>query len=227
MRSAAIERPVDVGSAVRVSVHPLASALPIGLLALTTGSILLSGSQLHWASPSQSSALGWCLLAFVAPLQVSAFVFAMLAHDEGAASGLAVLSGAWAATGLVTATSHPGSRSAVLGVLLCTVAGAVLVPAMVTAASKPLMTVVLALIGARFAITGVYQLNGSTAVETVSGVLGLVVAGVGWYAAAAFALEDGYARTVLPTFRRRRFPPVSAVDDERAVADEAGVRARL
>lgn len=213
--------------AVRIGVRPLASPLPIGLLALTTGSAVLAGDQLHWIPTAQLHAVGWCLLAFVAPLQFTAFVFAVLAHDEGAATGLAVLAGTWAATGVLIVTSPAGPTSRALGVLLCTAAGVLLVPCTVTAASKPLMAAVLAMIAARFALSGAYQLTDAQAVRSASGVLGIVVCALAWYAAAAFALEDAFGRTVLPTLRRHRFPPASASNDADAVAHEAGVRARL
>ncbi len=212
---------------VRVTVRPLASPLPIGLLALTTGSALLSARQLHWVSTAQAPSVGWCLLAFVAPLQFSAFIFAVLAHDEGAATGLAVLSGTWAASGLLLVASPPNAANPTLGVLLCAAAGALLVPCAVTVASKPLMTTVLALLAARFALSGVYQLHAVNAVQTAAGVLGVVVSCLAWYSACAFALEDGYGRTVLPTLRARGFPSRSSIDDPDAVAGEAGVRSRL
>jgi hypothetical protein len=201
--------------------------MPVGLLALTVGSIILCGSQLQWVPDGQTAALAWCLLAFVAPLQFTAFVFAVLAHDEGAATGLAVLFGVWAATGVVMLTSPAGSTSPALGILLCAAAGALLVPAAVTAFSKPLMTAVLVLIGARFALSGVYEFGDSSAVRTSAGALGVAVSCLAWYAAAAFAVEDGVGRTLLPTARARPFPPTPATEDPGIATAEAGVRARL
>jgi uncharacterized protein len=47
------------------------------------------------------------VLAFVAPLEVLAGVFAFLARDSGAATALSMLGAAWTATALTVLRSQP------------------------------------------------------------------------------------------------------------------------
>lgn len=214
----------------RILLRPIATPLPIGMLALAVGSFVLAGLQLSWISTSQGSDIALCLLAFVVPLQLISFVFGYLSRDEGAASGLATLSGTWFAIGLVTLTSVPGSTSGALGLLLIASCGALLVPVAVAASSKPLMATVIAITAARFLLSGVYQLTGSSGWHTASGIVGLVVAGLAWYAAAAFALESGNRRAVLPVFRRRGHagPDPSSTDQPLGPVEwDAAVRSQL
>lgn len=210
--------------------RPIATPLPIGMLALSVGSILLSGKQLHWIASAQGHLIALCLLGFVVPLQLISFVFGYLSRDESGASSLAVLSGTWLAVGLVTLTSPPGGRSGALGILLIAAAGALLVPVAVAVSSKPLIATVLLAAAARFLLSGLYQLGAGAAWGTASGVLGAVVTGAAWYTAAAFALESGNRRAVLPVFRAPGHAgpdPSSSGDPLGPVAYDAGVRSQL
>ena len=54
----------------RITLRPIASPLPLGLLALAGGTLLLSGlQQVGWVEPAESHTLGSIIIAFVAPLQ--------------------------------------------------------------------------------------------------------------------------------------------------------------
>lgn len=214
----------------RVFLRPIATPLPIGLAALAVGSILLAGKQLHWVAAGQGHEIALCLLGFVVPLQLISFVFGYLSRDEGAASALAVLSGTWLAVGLVTLTSAPGSTSGGLGMLLIAAAGALLIPVAVAASSKPLVSLVFFVTAARFLITGLYQLGVPAVWETVAGILGAVLTGLAWYAAAAFALEAGNRKAILPVFRipGRAGPNPKSTDAPLGpVSHDAGVRSHL
>ena len=216
--------------AAQVFLRPIATPMPIGTLALAVGSIILAGRQLHWIAVTQSHEIALCLLGFVVPLQLISFVFGYLSRDEGVASSLAVLSGTWLATGLVTLTSPPGRISGGLGLLLVSAAGALVVPAVVAAASKPLICLVLVVTAARFLASGLYQLDAGSSWQTTSGVLGLVVSALAWYTAGAFALEAGHRHAVLPVFRRsgHASPDPSSTDDPLGpVCHDAAVRSQL
>jgi hypothetical protein len=214
----------------RIYLRPVATPLPIGMLALAVGSFVLAGKQLQWVASSQGQAIGWCLLGFVVPLQLISFVFALLSRDEGVASATAALSGTWLATALVTLSSGPGMRSAGLGLLLIAGAGALLVPAAVAAPSKPLVAAVVTITALRFCITGVYQLGAGAGWKTAAGIIGLVITGLAWYTAAAFALETGRRRQVLPTFRHTGHAgpsPETSADPIGPASHDAGVRSQL
>ena len=55
------------------------------------------------------------VLAFVAPLQALAGIFAFLARDSGAATALTMLGAAWTATALTVLRTPPGGTSTSLG----------------------------------------------------------------------------------------------------------------
>lgn len=219
--------PASVSS---IFLRPIATPLPIGMIALAVGSLVLAGLQLSWITTAQGHMVALCLLAFVVPLQLVSFVFGYLSRDEGTASALGTLSGTWFAIGLVLLGSAPGSTSGALGLLLIAATGALLVPVAVSTASKPLIAAVFAVTALRFLLSGIYQLTGGTGWHTAAGVTGLVVVALAWYAAMAFALEAGRRKAVLPVFRRSGHAgpdPSSGDDPIGPVSHDAAVRSQL
>ena len=93
---------------------------------------------------------------------------------------------------LETALQGFSSASFIAGVLC----------AVVTAAGKPLVAIVLTFAGSRFALTGVVEYRQLPIARLCDGWLGLAVCAVALYAAAAFALQDVHQRTILPTLSR-------------------------
>lgn len=220
----------DAPAVPRIFLRPIATPLPIGMIALAVGSLILAGLQLSWIPATQGHMVALCLLTFVVPLQLISFVFGYLSRDEGTASALATLSGTWFAIGLVTLVSAPGSTSGGLGLLLIAATGALLVPLAVAASSKPLMATVIGVTALRFLLSGLYQLTAGTGWHTASGVVGLVVTALAWYSAAAFALEAGKRHAVLPVFRRSGHvspDPTSTDDPLGPVSHDAAVRSQL
>jgi uncharacterized protein len=187
----------------RIVLRPVASSLPLGFLAFGTGSILLTALELGWAPPTQSTTLMVMVLAFVAPLEALAGVFAFMARDSGAATALTMLGAAWTATALTVLRSPPGGTSVSLGIFLLTLAAMMLVLSTGALRSKPLFAVLLMIGSCRFVLTGLYQARvGGTALEQASGWIGVPLVAFSIYAALALLLEDGAQRTVLPLGRR-------------------------
>jgi hypothetical protein len=183
----------------------VASSLPLGFLAFGAGSILLTALELRWVPLSQGKSLMVMVLAFVAPLEVLAGIFAFLARDSGAATALSILGAAWTATALTVLGGPPGGLSASLGIFLITLATIMLVLAAGALRSKPLLGVLLVTGACRFALTGLYEAAiGGTGLETASGWIGVPLAAFSIYGALALLLEDGAQRTVLPLGRRGR-----------------------
>lgn len=214
----------------RINLRPFATPLPIGLLALAVGSLVLCGIQLKWIGVAQTHVVALCLLGFVVPVQFVSFIFGVLCRDEGAASSMALLFATWFAVGLSLLVSVPGTTSGAVGLLLVAAAGALLVPIIVAARTKPLMSVVILAAAARFLLTGVYELGGGSGWQSAAGIDGLVVVGLAWYAAAAFAIEANRRHAILPTLRGpgRSSPSMHATSDPIGpVAHDAGVRAQL
>lgn len=214
----------------RVFLRPIATPLPIGMLALAVGSIMLCGVDLKWVSIGEMHLVALCLLGFVVPLQFIGFIFGLLSRDEGVSSAMALLFGAWLATAFSLLASYPGSTSNALGLLLVAVAAVLLVPITVASPTKPLLSLVILAAAARFLLTGLYEFGNGPFFQTASGIDGLVTVGLAWYAGMAFALEASQRGAVLPTFRRRGHSspsPDSTPNPAGPVSHDAGVRSQL
>lgn len=216
-------------SPVRVVLRPLANPLPLGFLALSGATLLVAGLQLGWLKASDGTSVALILLAFVAPAQIAVSILGFMARDVVAGTGMGILAGTWLSVALVMLTSPPGSTSSALGLLLLLAGVAMLIPASTAAATKLIATAVLGTTALRFAVTGIFELTGSSAWEHVAGIIGLGLCGIAIYAALAMSLEDGRARTVLPTGRRSGGPGLSSGIEAQvsAVEREAGVRRQL
>jgi hypothetical protein len=82
----------------------------------------------------------------------------------------------------------------------------------------------------RALLQGLYELGGSTGVQHASGVAGIVLAGLAFYAGMAFLFEDALRKHVLPTFRRGAAAKAlegDLADQLRAGTSEPGVREQL
>jgi succinate-acetate transporter protein len=203
----------------RVVLRPIANPLPLGFLALAGGTLVLAGLQLGWVKASEGHDVALILIAFVSPLQLVACVFGYLGRDVVAGTAMGVLAGTWLAVALVTLGAPAGSTSDALGLLLLLSAVAMAVPASAATTGKLAAAAVLSTTVLRFAVTGIYELTGSSGWKDVAGIVGLVLCAVAVYAALAFALEDAMQRAVLPVGRRR---------PRRAGAlSEAGIREQL
>jgi uncharacterized protein len=234
-------KPLRAGSAVvmsaepspaisRVILRPIASPLPLGLLALTVGTFTIAAVQLSWIPAAQSPQAGLTVLTFVVPLQVVSFIFGFLARDPAASTGMGLQAGGWFSIGLATYTGRPGQASPALGLVLVGAATVLLVPAVTASLSKVLAGVVMALTSVRFYLTGAYELSSAPGWKEAAGLAGLVLAVVALYAGLAFELEDSRRATLLPTLRRgagRRALTGDLPDEVARVHHEAGVRQKL
>jgi hypothetical protein len=214
----------------RVALRPIASPLTLAFLALAVGTFILAGLQLSWIPVAQSADIGLALIVFVFPLQAVSSVFGFLARDSIAGTGTGLLTGSWLAIGVVTFTSRPGQTSGALGLLLIGAAAALLVPATVGAASKPLASLVMSGVALRFFLTGAYELSSASAWKYAAAAEGLLLALVALYAGLAFELEDNRGRAVLPTLRRgaaRQAVAGTLADELEGLQKAAGVRKQL
>ncbi|WP_113801759.1 GPR1/FUN34/YaaH family transporter [Blastococcus sp. TF02-8] len=218
------------GAATRVVLRPLATPLPLGFLALVLATVMLSAVQLSWIPPDQGRIAGLTALVATVPLQLTAAVVGFLARDPVAATGMGLLAGTWATVALTTLTSAPGATSAGLGVLMLTAGLALQVPAASAAASKLVPAAVMCLAGIRFAVTGLYEITGSSSWKAAAGWTGLALAVLALYAALALELEGAQGRTLLPLGRRgagRAAVRGEARTYAAALASEPGVRPQL
>jgi hypothetical protein len=219
------------GTVARVTLRPIGSPLPLGALVLVPSGLLLAGSQLGWFSTSELKTLPFLLLGFAVPLQLVASVFAFLGRDSLVGTGFSIFTGTWLAYGLVSLSSPPGQTSHLLGVFFLAVGGifAMLMGGGLAGGKAAAGAVILAG-SARFILSGLYEMTGSTGVEHAAGIVGLVFAGVAGYVGFATLLEDSARRTILPIGRRG---PARAAFAEGLEAQldqlehEAGVREQL
>jgi hypothetical protein len=222
--------PDECASRTLVTLRPIAGPLALGFFGLAAATFVTSGLQLGWVEPTEGRQVALCILAFTVPLQFTASLFAFLARDGVAATGMGLLSGIWAALALVTLTGEPGSTSDALGLFLLVAGLAMWAPASSALASKRVVALVLATAGLRFMVTGLYQLTTNEAWENAAGVIGLVLAAIAIYAGYAAEFEDVLKRPVLPLGRRGKGELAvkgNYAQQIASVANEPGVRQQL
>jgi succinate-acetate transporter protein len=164
------------------------------------------------------------LLIAGVPLQLIGAAFALPARDAAAAVSMGLLSISWMGMGLTRLLSPPGSVSHSLGLVLLAAGVLLACSAAGQATGKPLAGVTLACAAARLVLSGLHELTGSSGLQTVSGIVGLVVVALAGYLVVALQLEDAQDQAVLPVGRRGRGRRDTDVD---GAAREAGVRAQL
>lgn len=214
----------------RVVLRPIASSLPLGFFAFTVGTVLLSAIELTWTPVATTAQVAVLVLAFVAPLEVLSGLFAFLARDSGAATGLTTLGAAWAATAINLLHGPPGALSRPLAIFLLVLSLLMFVMSATAVLGKPLFGVLLVLGGCRFALTGVYQATGIVGVEHAAGWLGVPLAVFALYGGLALLLEESYQRMVLPLGRRGRARSSlegTFAHQVQQAEQEAGVRRQL
>jgi succinate-acetate transporter protein len=79
-------------------------------------------------------------------------------------------------------------------------------------------------------VLGIYKLTGDTALQTASGIAGLVVVGIATYGGVALMIEDTAQRTIWPIARRgvSKMSLEGGINDQlERLGNEPGVRAQL
>jgi succinate-acetate transporter protein len=212
---------------VRITVRPIASALPLGFFSFGLGMLLLAGLGNGWLPASDQHTVGLLLAAFVAPLELISAIVAFLARDTFGATGLGLFSTSWLAIGLVYITGAPGELSRALGLYDLGFAFTVGVLAAAAMLGKPLIGTIMIVAGTRAALAGAYEFGASKTVNTIGAWCALAIFVVAVYGGLAFLLEDVRQETVLPVFRRgssKESIEGNLQDQLRGVGGEAGVR---
>jgi succinate-acetate transporter protein len=192
---------VNTEPSAQVVLRPIASPLALGFVGLAMGTTILSALQLSWVPAAQQRFVAIALLGFVAPLQGLASVFGFLGRDTVVATGMGILSGTWAVIGWSFLASSPGSTSDALGIVLLVSGASMLIPATSAMVSKLVPAVILATAAARLAVSGAYELTGSSAWEIGVGWGGVALGILALYGALAIQLEDVLGTSVLPVGR--------------------------
>jgi len=167
-----------------------APPLPLGFLALAVGTLLLATLNLGWLEPADGRDVAVALVAFVAPLQLTAALMGFQLGEVVPATAMAILAGTWTTIAVVMLASPPGGTSAALGTELLLSAGALLVAALMAGArGAALPAAVITTAATRFATTGGYELTGSRSWAHAAGWLGLALAALATVAAATMGVH--------------------------------------
>lgn len=215
---------------VNIVLRPLGSALPLGFFAFGTGMAILAGADIPLFPLSDIHLAGDLLLTFVAPLEILAAVFAFLARDGMAGTGLGVFAASWATVGVQDLLLKPGSTDPVLGLYLLAFCVVVALLGTVASRGQPLLSLILLISSVRTALAGIYEVSSIKPVFTAAGIVALVLTVIAYYGAVAFLLEDTAHHTVLPLARRgsARTSLAGGLDDQLlGIEREAGVRRSL
>lgn len=220
----------DPVAATRITLRPIASPLPLGLLAVMTGGLLLACLQIGALSPQEQHTIALILLGFVVPLELLATVFCFLARDTVAATGLGLFSGAWLASALTLMNAPPGQTDKAYGIFLLALAASMFIIVAGASFGKAGAALVMVFGSARFALAGLYELLGGTGLEHAGAIVGFALVATALYTALATEVEDVRGERKLPIGRKRE--AAMALDEPLAsqlkqLEHEAGVRQQL
>lgn len=215
----------------RVTLRPIGSPLPMGLLALMCAVLLLSLGQVGALPAEEGRTVALILVGFVVPLMLVSSIFSFLARDTVAGTALGLFTGAFLVIALGTLSApSPQATSDALGVFLIALAAAMLVLVAGASFGKAGPAAVIVVGSARFLVNGLYEIKSTAGLEHAAGIVGFLLAGTALYSALATLIEDVQRRTTLPLGRRAKAR--DALDAPFAsqlerIEHEAGVRQQL
>lgn len=182
----------------RLVLRPVAPPAALGFLALGGGSLVLSGLELGWYAPMESTVVGLVVLLFTFPAQLIASIFGFLARDIVVATAMGLLAGTWLTTGVVKLLSTPDSLSLAHGTVLVFVGVALLIPALTATLGELVPGLVMILAAIRFVLAGLYELTANEAVHLSAGFVGLVLVVVALYAAVVVVVREFRNTSAVP-----------------------------
>src|SRR5437868_4919172 len=130
---------------VRIVLRPYGSALPLGFFAFGFGTVLVAALSLHWVPATEGKTVALTLLAFVAPLELIACIFAFLSRDGAGGTSMGIFAASWVAYALFLLTSPPGATSRAIGVFMAMECAVILELGVVALRGKPLLAILLLL----------------------------------------------------------------------------------
>jgi len=191
-----------VDSIARITLRPLGTPYPLGLLAFGTGMLLLTALEAHWIPPDQQKLVAALALGFCVPLELGSAIFAFLSRDTAAGTTIGLFGATWIADAIFFLSTPPGTHTVVMVFLWSAFAVAALVLAVPSLKSKPYFAVLLIAAAGRFFASAAKQADFEGPVDSIGTAFGLVLVALAAYGALALLLEDGHHKTVLPLFRK-------------------------
>lgn len=220
----------DLSSRLRIFVRPMASALPLGFFAFAVGTVLLSAVELKWIPPGESKIVAALVLAYVAPLELLAAIFAFLSRDTGTGTTMAIFGAGWIALALQYLLLGTEATTTAMGVFMIQDSLAILALGVVSFSAKPMMAGILFFAAVRFLLSACVQFGAGSVLGIAAAAIGLLVGLLAVYGGLALLLEDIKQKAVLPVFRRKdaqRSIEGSLDEQLSRVLHEAGVRQQL
>ena len=124
-------------SATRIVLRPLGSVLPLGFFAFGAGALITAFWDLHWISQTEYEPAALALIAFVAPLELLACIFAFLSRDAAGGTAMGLFATTWAVFATFWLSVGP-LQSPALGVFSVMLTGSVLCLSIVSLPGNPL-----------------------------------------------------------------------------------------
>src|SRR3954470_652977 len=162
----------DSSPPVRIVLRPLGSAAPLGFFGLAVASFVYAGLQLGWAPGAEGTLVGAIVLVVAVPLQAVAAIVSFAARDGATGTSMGLQAGAWAAIGVAQILSAPGLTPESFGLLLLAAGGLLVLSAVGSGMGKLVVGLAVATLGARFVLSGLYEVTGSTSWQTAAGIVG-------------------------------------------------------
>lgn len=182
----------------RLVLRPVASPAALGFLALGGASLVLSGLELGWYNPAESTVVGLVVLLFAFPAQLVASIFGFLRRDVVVATAMGMLAVTWLSTGVVKLLSTPDSLSAAHGTLLVFAGVALLVPGLTATLGELVPGLVMLLAAVRFVLAGLHELTANEGVQLSAGFVGLVLVLVALCAAVVVVVREYRTTGAIP-----------------------------
>jgi succinate-acetate transporter protein len=225
----AATRPHD--GPVRIFLRPVGTPIAIGLGAIAIGTTMLSAIQFGWLTTAQEQhTVAYVALGAAFPLELLAAIFALLARDALAGTGLAIFSSIWSVTGLTLLNGPPGATNDALGIFML-VGAALLLLLLLSAGRARIVFGAMIITGcARLTVSGLYEIKGTAGLKEAAAIVGMALAAVCAYGIVALLMEDMPRRALLPVGRSGRAAASLAGglgEQLEDVENEAGVRRQL
>jgi len=217
-------------NAVRVVVHPYATAMPLGCFAFGIGNTIVAAFLAHWIPVSDTQTVAFITLAFVAPLELIASIMAFLSRDSGAATAMGIFAGGWIIYGMQLLAFGAGASSPATGIFLILLALCLAILAVASFTGKPLIASLFCVAMLRSTTAGLLEFRSSGPLTIATVWLGLLVAALAFYCGFGLLLEDVMQRPLQMMYRtgKAKKAMVASLSEQlENVAREAGVRQQL
>ena len=220
----------DLRGITRIVLRPFASALPLGFFGFGMGVAIVTAYGYGIVPPSDHVAAGLMMLAFAAPLEIAAAVFALLSRDAAAASAMGIFAASWVVNGATYVSTAQIAPDPASGVFTAMISLYLIGLCAISFRGKPMLGVFLVLATVRAIADAVMEFGGPPLAGEIMNGCGVLLVLASLYGGFAFLIEDVQHRELLPVFRRGQAKAAmqgGLAAQLRDIDREAGVRTQL